>query len=104
MPCLIFYEISENKKSAPSEEKADNILELPANYFEVSVPAAVSAGAIIEESVGAVSVGAGADISTLVESSVLSVLVPELQEATNIPNAMANTPTFNKLFIMNGFF
>ena len=76
------------------------------DYMEVSVPAAESAGAIMEESAGtgAVSVGAGADISMLAESLLLSLLVPELQEATNIPNAMANTPTFNKLFIMNGFF
>lgn len=73
--------------------------------MEVSVPVAESAGATMESAgTGAVSVGAGADISMLEESPLVSLLVPELQEATNIPNAMANTPTFNKLFIMNGFF
>jgi hypothetical protein len=63
----------------------------------------VSGAAAAPES-GAVAAGAAAGAAVSVESALLELLEPELQAATNKPNAIANTPIFNTFFIMIGIF
>lgn len=89
-------------KKPPGSPVVLKIIPFFADYILVVSAPVVSAGAIV--SLGAGWEVAGADISVLVLSLAFPVLVPELQAATNIPSAMANTPTFNKFFITNGFF
>jgi hypothetical protein len=64
---------------------------------------AVSGAAAAPES-GAVVAGAAAGAAVSVVSALLELLVPELQAATNKPNAIARTPIFNTFFIVNEIF